>query len=61
MSRLVDPVHFFNARGTSALTEAHLAERIRELEEENARLRRLLKLAGRQIQKLAERPSPPLH
>ncbi|PZR92270.1 MAG: hypothetical protein DI537_13870 [Stutzerimonas stutzeri] len=41
MTHKVDPVHFFNERGMSVLTEEHLLERVDELEEENARLKRL--------------------
>lgn len=35
-SRLVDPVHFFNARGFSIMTEDDYIERIKVLEEQLA-------------------------
>lgn len=42
----VDPVHFFNARGVSTLTQDYQVERIAELEAENAHLKRNLKAAA---------------
>lgn len=50
MSKLVDPVHFFNARGMSVLTEDHLHARIRELEAQKAELERKLASAMRRLQ-----------
>ena len=45
MIRKVDPVHFFNAMGESLLTMGHQGEIIDRLLEENAELKRLLKVA----------------
>lgn len=41
-TRLVDPVHFFDAQGNSMVSNEHQRARILELEAENAKLRRLL-------------------
>lgn len=58
MSRLVDPVHFFNARGKSVLTQDHLEARVEELETENAKLKRRLKAAVTRLRELsAEAPT----
>lgn len=49
MSRLVDPVHLFNAAGLSVLTEAHLNRRIKELEEELAKEKSRVRLLTKRL------------
>lgn len=43
--RLVDPIHFFDARGKSVLTNDHLAAEVDRLTMENRELKRRLKAA----------------
>ena len=54
MSRLVDPIHFFNARGKSVLTQEGLEERVEELTMENQRLKRMLKLAAQRLRQAGQ-------
>jgi hypothetical protein len=42
MRKKVDPIHFFNQFGHALLSHVHLIKRVRLLEEDNARLKRLL-------------------
>ncbi|MBA8881704.1 hypothetical protein [Phyllobacterium myrsinacearum] len=44
-TRLVDPIHFFNARGLSVLSEDRIEHELELLQEENAKLQRKLRLA----------------
>jgi len=43
MSKLANPIHFFDERGRSTLSFDHLCEKLRETEEENERLKRMLR------------------
>lgn len=40
--RLIDPIHFFDERGHSTMSTDYLKSRLKELEADNERLRRLL-------------------
>jgi len=53
----VDPIHFFNARGLSILSEDHLAHRVAELEKENAELRRRVRSLALRLRASAEEPA----
>lgn len=57
-SRLVDPVHFFNTRGKSILTQDHQEARIAELEAENERLRRIVAKTTDALKRLTNQNSP---
>lgn len=48
-SRLVDPVHFFNARGKSILTMDDQFDRIGKLEAKNAQLQRLVETLRKRL------------
>jgi uncharacterized small protein (DUF1192 family) len=51
MSRkLVDPVHFFDAKGRSILRAEELEKRNAQLEAEVARLKRLVEVQSRRLQ-----------
>jgi hypothetical protein len=51
---LKDPVHFFNARGLSVLTQENQETRIKELEAEIKRLNELLTTAMGRLERNSE-------
>lgn len=53
MSRLVNPVHFFDARGKSVLSNDHLEVENDRLRAENAELKRRLKTAVQRLRTLS--------
>lgn len=50
----VNPIHFFNERGRSVMTEDHLHKRIDELEKEVAELQRQKAALARRLAALAD-------
>lgn len=56
MSRLVDPVHFFNSLGRSVLTQNHLERENARLEKENGELKRRLQAAVNRLRELSGEP-----
>jgi hypothetical protein len=54
--RLVDPIHFFDARGRSVLTQEHLEAQVRALTMENRRLKQLLKQTAGALKASRARP-----
>lgn len=52
MSRLVDPVHFFDARGKSVLSNDWQEKELDRLRKENAELKRRLKAAVYRLREL---------
>lgn len=63
--KLVNPVHFFDQRGRSILSNDDLAERNEKLEAENKRLRELIVVLNKQRDALraaaAPEPAPVIH
>lgn len=53
-ARLVDPVHFFNARGFSVLTENDYIARIAELEVELAKSQSDCRTLAQRLKKIAD-------
>lgn len=52
--RLVNPVHFFNARGFSTMTEDMYLERIRELEAQLVESQENCKILARRLKVIAD-------
>lgn len=60
--KLVDPVHFFNAKGQAMVNVAHLEARNRELEAQVERLTELLKAQVEKNARITQAdPTPILH
>lgn len=56
MTRLVDPIHFFDSQGVSVLSRKHLEDEIAKLRQDNEQLRRRLKVAVRKLREKATSP-----
>jgi hypothetical protein len=54
MTRLKDPIHFFDALGRSVLTQDFLGEELAKAKAENAELKKKLKTAVDRIRKMTE-------
>lgn len=59
--KLVDPVHFFASDGHSIMTRAYLLARIKILEDQNARLKKVVKKMAAAQERPADEPSPTLN
>lgn len=53
MSKLYDPIHFFNSRGLSVLTQEHQIEEMNKLRAENNDLKRKLRAMTMRLRAIA--------